>query len=329
MVRTRLRLAIYACAGVLAVGSGVAVAAAADDGTARPLATGISTAPYVDMGLSGRPRLAAFAEDGGVQAYSLAFITSPVGCKASWFNAFDPRDATFRDEIDELRAAGGDVVISFGGASGIELALACTDVAALTAEYQAVIDAYDLRVIDLDIEGAAAADTASVDRRSEALAALQDANPDLEISLTLPVLPEGLVASGLNIVRSARDAGVDIGVVNVMAMDYGRAGQDYGELAIQAAQSTAEQLGTLFPDRSEAELFAMVGVTPMLGVNDDQGVFDQTDARNLVEFAEQSGVGYLSMWEANRDRNACNGALFQCTNIPQTPFEFSRIIGAF
>ena len=154
-------------------------------------------APYVDMGLlsnAGAPTLAQLAASGNVKSYSLAFVTS-AGCKASWFNAFDPRDKQFADQINALRAAGGDVKVSFGGATGIELAQACTDVTALQAEYQAVVSAYNLKYIDLDIEGAASADPASIARRSTALAALQKANPGLKISLTLPVLPEGLTAT--------------------------------------------------------------------------------------------------------------------------------------
>ncbi|GIF23979.1 chitinase [Actinoplanes tereljensis] len=96
-----------------------------------------------------------------------------------WFNAYDPRQGWARDQIDAVRARGGDVKISFGGATGIELAQACTSVAALQAEYQAVVTAYNLKYIDLDIEGAATADPTSVARRSQALAALQRANPGL------------------------------------------------------------------------------------------------------------------------------------------------------
>ena len=40
--------------------------------------------------------------------------------------------------VSAIRSRGGDVKISFGGASGIELAQACTSVSALTAEYQAL-----------------------------------------------------------------------------------------------------------------------------------------------------------------------------------------------
>ena len=73
----------------------------------------------------------------------------------------------------------------------------------------------------------------------------------------------------------------------------------------------------------------MVGVTPMLGVNDDQGIFGLGDARDLVAFANSSHLGYVSFWEMNRDKNACDGAHFQCTNVDQSPFEFSKIFAGF
>jgi hypothetical protein len=113
-----------------------------------------------------------------------------------------------------------------------------------------------------------------------------------------------------------------------MAMDYGRAGQDYGDLAIRAVRSTKDQIRSIYGS-SDATAFRMIGVTPMVGRNDDQGTFSQSDARDLVAFANASHLGYLSFWEAGRDRNACTGALFQCSNVPQGPFEFSRIFAGF
>ncbi|MGK5679704.1 cellulose binding domain-containing protein [Actinoplanes sp. URMC 104] len=294
-----------------------------------PAAGAVRVAPYVDMGLlsNGSTTLAQLGRSGNVTSFSLAFVTS-AGCKASWFNAFDPRARQFADQIAEVRAAGGDVKVSFGGATGVELAQACTSVAALQAEYQAVVSAYGLKYIDLDIEGAAVADPTTIARRSTALAALQKANPGLKISLTLPVLPEGLTADGLGVVRSAKNAGVDLDLVNIMAMDYGRAGQDYGDLAIQAVRSTKDQIKSIY-GTSDAAAFRMVGVTPMIGVNDDNGVFGTADARDLVAFANANHLGFVSYWETNRDRNACTGALFQCTNVPQAPFEFSKIFAGF
>lgn len=284
-------------------------------------------APYIDMGSWPTPVISDMVAGSGIKTYTLAFITG-AACTASWFAAYDPRDAWALDQIDALRAAGGDVKISFGGASGVGLAQGCSSVSALTAEYQAVIDAYHLDYVDFDIEGAAVADPASIARRSQAMAALQAANPGLKISLTLPVLPEGLTADGLNVVSSALDAGVDIDVVNVMAMDYYRSG-DYGDFAVQAAQSTHDQLASLLPGKTSDQVWHMVGVTPMLGQNDDGHVFDQADARQLVTFAEQHHLGELAFWEMTRDRNACSGALYKCTNISQQPYEFSKIFAGY
>lgn len=288
----------------------------------------VPVAPYVDMGAFPTPLLTDLTSASGVKSWTMAFIIS-VGCKASWFNAFDPRAGFQKDQVDAIRANGGDVKISFGGASGIELAQDCTSVDSLATEYQAVVTAYQLKYIDLDIESAAVADPASIDRRSKALAKVQAATPGLKVSLTLPVLPEGLTADGLNVVRSAINNGVKLDLVNVMAMDYQRPTGDYGDFAVQAARSTFSQLKTLFPGLSDAQVWRLVGVTPMLGQNDDGGIFNQDDARQLVTFAQTQHLGFLSFWETTRDRNACSGALFQCTNVPQQPFEFSRIFNVF
>jgi chitinase len=263
----------------------------------------------------------------GIKSFTLGFVTS-AGCKASWFNAYDPRQAWAKDQIDAIRAAGGDVKVSFGGASGIELAQACSSVDALTAEYAAVVDAYHLNYVDFDIEGAAVAEPASIALRSQAMARLQQTHPGLRISLTLPVLPEGLTSDGVNVVTSAKNAGVSLDLVNVMAMDYYRNG-DYGDFAVQAANSTFAQVKSLYPARTDAQVWKMVAVTPMLGQNDDGRVFDQADARQLVTFAGSRHLGMLSFWETTRDRNACTGALYRCTNIPQQPYEFSRIFAGY
>ncbi|MCW2914288.1 MAG: uncharacterized protein JWN52_2356 [Actinomycetia bacterium] len=295
--------------------------------TPPPPGSGFS-APYVDMGAWPTPSLTAMSAASGLKSFTLAFITAS-GCKAMWFNAYDPRQAWAKDQIDAIRAAGGDVKISFGGASGVELAQACTDVTSLYNEYNAVVNAYALQHIDLDIEGAAVADPVSVTRRSQALARLQQTHPDLKVSLTLPVLPTGLDNNGFATLKAAHDAGVNLDVVNVMAMDYNQSSGDYGDKALQAAQSTFDQIKSLWPSKTDAQLWRMVGVTPMLGQNDDGGIYNQDDARQLVTYAKGKHLGVLAFWEMTRDRNACTGPLYNCTNVPQSPYEFSKIFAGF
>ena len=48
-----------------------------------------------------------------------------------------------------------------------------------------------------------------------------------------------------------------------------------------------------------------------------------------MTFAQGKHLGVLAFWEMTRDRNACNGPLYQCTNIKQKPYEFSKISAGY
>ncbi|MBK3579744.1 cellulose binding domain-containing protein [Streptomyces sp. MBT65] len=297
-------------------------------------------APFIDLGSYPTPNLTQIATDTGLRQFSLGFITAgSTGCSASWFNSYDPGAAWDRADFDSLRAMGGDVRPSFGGASGTELALACTGTTALQAQYQKVVDAYALDRVDFDIEGAAAVDHASIDRRSTAVAAVQAAQRakgrDLKVTLTLPVLPSGLTADGVYILDSAKSHNLNVDTVNLMAMDYGDSAAPnpagkMGSYAIQAATSTRAQIASVWPSLTTAQTWAMVGLTPMLGQNDTAGeVFTVADAQQVLTFARQNHLGELGFWDVTRDRNACTGALSQCTNIPQTPYQFSKLFATY
>ena len=325
-----MRLRSLTVAGIAALAAAITAATTATAAPAAPQAAGspIPVAPYVDMGEWPTPVLSTMASAGHLKGFTLGFVTS-AGCKASWFNAYDPRSAWQSAEIAKIRAAGGDVKISFGGASGIELAQACGSVSSLAAEYNAVIKAYGLKYADFDIEGAAVADPTSITRRSQALAQVQAANPGIKISLTLPVLPSGLDADGLNVVKAAKSAGVKLDMVNVMAMDYYQGAANQGQKAISAAKATQAQLKSIF-GLSDAAAWKKVGVTPMIGVNDSQTeIFYTSDASALVAFAKTVHLGMLSFWEVGRDANACTGALYRCTNVPQSPYAFSKIFAGY
>lgn len=317
-------------------GHSAAVSAVAGSGTQPGVA-----APYVDMGAWPTPSLPQISATTGLKQFSLGFIINgATACTASWFNAFDPATGWDKADFDAIRAAGGDVRVSFGGENGSELAQSCTAVSSLTAQYQKVVDTYALDRIDFDIEGAAVADHASIDRRSAALAAVQAAQRakgrDLKVSLTLPVLPSGLTADGVYVLQSAASHGVTVTTVNVMAMDYGDstapspAGK-MGAYAIQAAQSTRAQIASVWPSLTTAQTWAMVGVTPMIGQNDaSDEVFGISDAQQLITFAQQNHLSELGFWAVTRDQPCTgSGGLSTCTEISQTPYQFSKLFAAY
>ena len=289
-------------------------------GTGRDGSTaGPHVAPYVDMLLYPTFDLASALSASGIKDYTLAFVVDGRGCKASWGGVMPVSDAPFASDIAALRSAGGDVIVSFGGQNGTELAAGCTSLAALAAQYQAVIETYNLTSVDFDIEGAALADHASINRRSQAIAILEHnaaaAGRPLHVSLTLPVLPTGLTSDGMNVIKSALATGARIDLINVMAMDYGdynapKGSTQMGQYAINAAQATHDQLVTLYPQASRAQLWTMIGVTPMIGVNDlSNEIFTLTNASQLVAFARKQHLGRLSFWSATRDHPCPGGAL--------------------
>lgn len=293
-------------------------------------------APYADMLLWPTPNLASISQQTGVKYFTAAFIVSGSGCSASWGGVVPITDNFLMPEFDALRAVGGDVIVSFGGAFGIELAQACTSVTALQQQYQAAIDKYKLSRVDFDIEGGAVADPVSIDRRNKAIAALQAAarasGKSLTVQFTLPVLPTGLTTDGVTLLRNAVQNGVDIGIVNIMAMDYGNAVADpnkMGQNAINAVNATFAQMKSVYGSaKTDAQLRAMQGVTPMIGLNDvSPEVFTLTaDAPLLLNFATTNRLGLLAMWSVGRDK-ACPGSpqvSATCSGVPQADYGFLK-----
>ncbi|GEC10408.1 sugar hydrolase [Streptomyces spinoverrucosus] len=301
-------------------------------GTGTPTTAGF--APYVDTSLYPAFDLLAAAEATGVKDYNLAFITDGGGCTPKWGAVTDLASDAVAQQIGALRAKGGDVRVSFGGAAGSELATACPSADALVAAYGKVVDAYDLTKVDFDVEGGALPNTAANTRRAQAIAELQQRHPDLDVSFTLPVMPEGLTQDGVNLLADAKKNGVDIDTVNIMAMDYGPAyGGDMGTYAEQAATATQAQIRSVL-GLSDSAAWKTVAVTPMIGVNDVvTEVFKVEDATQLVNFAKSKGLGWLSMWSGTRDK-ACPGgpkpaADATCSSIDQDKFAFAKAFAAY
>ncbi|WP_432588204.1 chitinase [Streptomyces sp. HD1123-B1] len=295
---------------------------------------GARFAPYVDTSLSPAFNLVGAAKKTGVKEFSLAFITSGGGCTPTWGGATDLGGDGVARQIGALRKAGGDVRVSFGGASGSELGVACTSAEQLTAAYAKAVDTFKLTKVDFDIEGAALPDTTANTRRAKAIAALQKSHPGLDVSFTLPVMPTGLTQDGVKLVADAKKNGVKVSAVNIMAMDYGASFDgDMGRYAIEAATATQAQLKDAL-GLCDRAAWRTVVVTPMIGVNDVvTEVFTVDDARQLVDFARSKKLGGLSMWSATRDK-ACpggpqNSASPTCSSVEQKEFAFSKALGAY
>jgi len=303
------------------------LAPAADPGDSR-------FAAYVDV--TATPSFAFETPSGPAQStVVLSFVVadpeSP--CAPSWGGYYGLDEAGDALELDrrvaQLRATGGDVWVSFGGQAGTELAAACSNPAALRAAYRDVIERYDLSRIDLDIEGAALEDGAGTARRAAAFKDLQDEAADagrvLDVWLTLPVGPDGLADRGLATLEGFLAAGVDIGGVNGMTMDFGvvtTQAEPLADVVLDAAQALHEQVADAFAGAgrrlSTTQSWAHVGVTPMIGQSDVQTErFSLADAVVVNAFAKERGLGLVSMWSLNRD-STCTAPLPSVLTVVQT-----------
>jgi chitinase len=296
-------------------------------------------APYVDMAGWPVPDLLALSKATGASLLTLGFLQADPAGNPSWggYTVLEPNSTNeqavaINASIAKFRAAGGDVMISLGGVAGTSVAQSYAarglSAQALANAYAGVVDTYGVTHLDFDIEGAAIADTASITLMSNALKLLQQSRPQVKIWYTLPVLPQGLTADGLNVVQAALTAGVKLDGVNVMAMDYGEGpaptsgpnAQTMGTYAIRSAESTYSQLSSLYAKNGQTFTWKQIGVTPMIGVNDiTSEVFTVTDAQALQAFATSKGLGMLSFWSLDRDNPGPLGQLSNYASGTSSP----------
>jgi chitinase len=291
-----------ALAAVTALASGgLALATAGPAAAAGSAFPAHFAAPYLQIDSSDASDMAADMAATGLKYYTLAFLTPESGCTPEWEDGGESVGA-FTSQVGALQAAGGNVMISFGGESGGELAQTCTNVSSLTAAYLNVVDTYGINRLDFDIEGSVLSDTSATTIRDEALAALQAEDPSVQVDFTLAVAPSGLpTGSGSEyaLLQNAQSEGVKVSAVNIMTMDFG-AGQNGLTDAETAAEGTASQLSSLYGISTSAA-YGMMGLTPIAGVNDSPDDYDFTtaNASTLESFAASNGVQELSFWEVD------------------------------
>jgi hypothetical protein len=297
-------------------------------------ASGAVYAPYIDMSITSDEDMMAIAQASGIKAFTLAFIQSTGPNSIAWAgtgsssitNDVLPNGTTVLSQVQALQAAGDSVAISFGGAGGTDPAMSSSSAQVLQAEYQSVIDRYQVNSLDFDIEGTPETNAASIALRNVALAGLKVANPGLTISFTLPVNPTGLDAKGMNVVTSAVAAGVTPNIVNLMTSDYNSQVDQGGAMgldAIDAAQGTENLFQSL-------GITSKIGVTPMIGVNDViPETFTLADAQQVANYIKTDpNVARLAMWEVSRDNgNGAGGTSPSNFNsgLAQGPYAFSKI----
>jgi len=336
---TRLSVRVVATfAAAIAVFAGGASAARAPS---SPLPAHLY-APYFETWTS--DSITTVAQQSGARFFTLAFLQtlSKSSCTLAWNGDKSQTVAAGRylDDIASLRGLGGDVIPSFGGWSadqgGTEIADSCNDVNAIAAAYENLITKYGVTRLDMDVEGRSLTRSDGIDRRNKAIKLVEDwaaaQGRPLQISYTLPTTPNGLESTGVAILQNAIANGARVDVVDIMTFDYyDRVTTDMGGAAISAAQGLFNQLKSLYPSKTTAQLWAMEGNTILPGIDDYPKKTEVTylaDAQRLLDFARSVGINTLSIWAIQRDNGGCPGVTDSnsCSGIVQNPWDFSHLL---
>jgi hypothetical protein len=343
--RRRAALALTITAALLASAAAAASPAGAAAYTALPAHV---YAPYYETYLApNTPGISATAQASGARYFTLAFLQAPKkgSCDLDWNgNPAQPLNY-YASDIATLRAAGGDVIPSFGGFSadqgGTEIADSCTNVSQIAADYESVITTLGVTRLDMDVEAKSLNNSAGIDRRNQAIAMTEawaaGQGIPLQIQYTIPVEQYGLDPNGEAVLQSAVTNHVTVTSVDIMVFDYYIAGEgvvNMGQAAINAANNTHTQLASIYPNLTSARVWTMEAMTMLPGIDDypkKTEVTNLNDAQAMLSFAQAQNMNFLSIWAIQRDNGGCPGTRDSntCSGIAQNTWDFSHLLEPF
>jgi chitinase len=290
--------------------------------------------------------MSALSQASGNKFLTMAFVQTPSAgsCTAYWNGdtGLPVASSSFGSDITAIRNSGGDVIPSFGGYAadntGTEIADSCNNVDSIAGQFEKMITTYDVTRIDLDIEDNSLNRPDGIDRRNKAIKKVEDwaaANGRLiQFSYTLPTTTSGLASSGLAVLQNAVSNNARIDIVNMMTFDYyDNAGHNMATDTQTSANGLINQLRTLYPGRTTAQLWSMVGIIEMIGVDDfgQAETFTLANATTVTNWAKTQGIAALSFWALQRDNGGCPGgsAADNCSGVAQSTWQFSHIMQSF
>ncbi|MEU0897865.1 ricin-type beta-trefoil lectin domain protein [Streptomyces massasporeus] len=298
---------------------------APDGGTPAPSPGAMAVAPYLYNGWGSPPNPTTVMNATGVKWFTLAFVLSNGYCTPQWDGNRPLTGGVDQQTITTVRAAGGDVIPSFGGWSGNKLESSCASAGELAAAYQKVINAYGLKAIDIDLE-AAAYDTPAVQQRTvDALKTVKAANPGIKVYITFGTGQNGPDSS---LIGKAAASGLTVDSWTIMPFNFGGAGQNMGELSVRAAEGLKTAVKSAY-GYTDDQAYRHTGISSMNGITDNGETVTVADFRTILAHAQQRHLARLTFWSVNRDRPCTGGGADTCSGVAQQPWDFTRVLARY
>ena len=115
---------------------------------------------------------------------------------------------------------------------------------------------------------------------------------------------------GVSVLQSAVKYHAQIDIVNVMTFDYyDNVSHEMGQDTVTAAKAVIKQMHAVYPHLSQSQLWHMLGITEMVGIDDfgPPEIFTTADASFVEKWAKSTGIAELSFWAIERDNGGCVG----------------------
>jgi hypothetical protein len=290
--------------------------------------TGGRGAPYLYMGWGDPPAANTVMSATGVRWFTMAFVLSGGGCTPAWDSTRPLTGGVDQQTINSIRAAGGDIVPSFGGWSGNKLGPNCATPQALAGAYQQVINAYGLKAIDIDIENTDEFENETVqDRILNALKIVKQNNPGIQTIVTFGTTTSGPNYYGNRLIERAAALQANIDVFTIMPFDFGSS-NIYND-TVNSAEGLKNKLKSVF-GWTDAQAYQHMGISGMNGLSDQQEMTSVATWTQIRDWAKARGLARLAFWSVNRDRPCPGGGVVSnCSGIAQNNWDFTRITAGF
>ena len=289
---------------------------------------GMAAAPYYFPGFgTPLPNPATVVSATGIRWFTIAFVLAS-GCNAVWDGEGGLTGGQHQTSINAIRAAGGNVIPSFGGFNGSKLGEQCTTPAALAAQYLRVVDQFSLSAIDIDIEANEFDNDASRNRVVDALKLVKQQRPALITIVTMPTTISGLSFAGNQLVSRAASTQANIDIFTIMPFDFG-GGNDMFNATVSATNGLNTALRNAF-GWNQATAYAHSGISGMNGLSDQSELTSPATWTQIRDFAAQNHLARLAFWGVNRDRGCPGQAVnSSCSSIAQSDWQFTAITAGF
>lgn len=286
-------------------------------------------APYLYEGWGDPPSPTTVMSATGIKWFTMAFVLDSGGCNPSWDGSRALTGGVDQTAINQIRAAGGDIVPSFGGWQGSKLGANCSSASALAGALQKVITAYGLKAIDMDIENTDEFENEAVQAKIlTALKTVKANNPGLRTIVTFGTSTTGPTYYGNRLIEQAQSLNAGIDVFTIMPFDFGGGADMYGN-TVAAAEGLKTKLKSTF-GWDDATAYSHIGISGMNGLSDQSETTTPAIWTQIRDWSNSHHIARLAFWSVNRDRGCAGGGVVSnCSGISQNTWQFTSITAGF